>query len=157
MPSDFVYQRRAEFADTDAAGMLHFTALLRFMEEAEHAYYRLLGFHGYRWSEESVYGIPRVSVSCKYLKPVYYNEVVGLRLAVLEARRKAIRYSAEATVERAGKTEVVARGDWTVVCARRQHGRREWTGTAIPEPLRRKLEPAVGRMPRGKRGTGEAP
>ena len=117
MASGFVYRRRVEFADTDTANLIHFTALLRFMEEAEHALYRSLDFVGYRWSEDSVFGMPRVSVSCDYLGAVRYGDEVDVRLRVREVRRKAIRYSADFTIERSGGREVVARSDWTVVCA----------------------------------------
>ncbi len=146
MASGFVYRRRVEFADTDTANLIHFTALLRFMEEAEHALYRSLDFVGYRWSEDSVFGMPRVSVSCDYLGAVRYGDEVDVRLRVREVRRKAIRYSAEFTIDRSGGRDVVARSDWTVVCARREHGSLDWQGIEIPPPLKARLE-AVSAAP----------
>ena len=143
MASGFVYRRRVEFADTDTANLIHFTALLRFMEEAEHALYRSLDFVGYRWSEDSVFGMPRVSVSCDYLGAVRYGDEVDVRLRVREVRRKAIRYSADFTIERSGGREVVARSDWTVVCARREHGSLDWQGIEIPPPLKARLRAAA--------------
>ncbi len=139
MASEFVYTRRVEFADTDTANLIHFTALLKFMEEAEHALYRSFGLVGYRWSDDSVFGMPRVSVSCDYLGAVRYGDEVDVRLRVREVRRKAIRYSAEFTIDRPGEREAVARGDWTVVCARREHGCRDWRGIEIPSPLKERL------------------
>ena len=140
MASEFVYTRRVEFADTDTANLIHFTALLKFMEEAEHALYRSFGLVGFRWSEDSVFGMPRVSVSCDYLGAVRYGDEVEVRLRVREVRRKAIRYSAEFTVDRSGEGEVVARSDWTVVCARREHGSRDWRGIEIPPLLKKRLQ-----------------
>ncbi|WP_419161153.1 acyl-CoA thioesterase [Candidatus Palauibacter sp.] len=142
MASEFVYRRRVEFADTDTANLIHFTALLKFMEEAEHAFYRSLSldFVGFRWTEDSVFGMPRVSVSCDYLGAVRYGDEVDVRLRVREVRRKAIRYAAEFTIERSGEREVVARSDWTVVCARRDHGSLDWRGVEIPGPLRAQLQ-----------------
>jgi len=139
MASDFVYTRRVEFADTDTANLIHFTALLKCREEAEHALYRSCDLVGFRWGEDSVFGMPRVSVSCDYLGAVRYGDEVDVRLRVREVRRKAIRYSAEFTVDRSGEREVVARSDWTVVCARREHGSRDWRGIEIPPPLRERL------------------
>ena len=141
MASEFVYRRRVEFADTDTANLIHFTALLKFMEEAEHAFYRSLAleFVGFRWSGDSVFGMPRVSVSCDYLGAVRYGDEVDVRLRVREVRRKAIRYAADFTVERPGGREVVARSDWTVVCARREHGSLEWRGEEIPPRLKDRL------------------
>ena len=143
MASEFVYSRRVEFADTDTANLIHFTALLKFMEEAEHAFYRSFDFVGYRWSEDSVFGMPRVSVSCDYLGAVRYGDEVDVRLRVREVRRKAIRYAAEFTLERSGEREVVARSDWTVVCARRDHGSLDWRGVEIPPRLRARLQAMI--------------
>ena len=142
MASEFVYRRRVEFADTDTANLIHFTALLKFMEEAEHAFYRSLSldFVGFRWSRDSVFGMPRVSVSCDYLGAVRYGDEVDVRLRVREVRRKAIRYAAEFTVERDGGRDVVARSDWTVVCARREHGSLDWRGIEIPSRLKDRLQ-----------------
>lgn len=139
MASEFVYTRRVEFADTDTANLIHFTALLKFMEEAEHALYRSFDLAGFRWSEASVFGMPRVSVSCDYLGAVRYGDEVDVRLRVREVRRKAIRYSAKFTVARTGGSRIVARSDWTVVCARREHGSRDWHGVQIPPPLKERL------------------
>ena len=142
MASDFVYRRRVEFADTDTANLIHFTALLKFMEEAEHAFYRSLSldFVGFRWSGDSVFGMPRVSVSCDYLGAVRYGDEIDVRLRVREVRRKAIRYAAEFTVERDEGRDVVARSDWTVVCARREHGSLDWRGIEIPPRLKDHLQ-----------------
>ena len=144
MAAEFVYRRRVEFADTDTANLIHFTALLKFMEEAEHAFYRSLSidFVGFRWSEDSVFGMPRVSVSADYLGAVRYGDEVDVRLRVLEVRRKAIRYAADFTIERTGSREVVARSDWTVVCARREHGSLDWRGVEVPPPLKERLRAA---------------
>ena len=142
MASEFVYRRRVEFADTDTANLIHFTALLKFMEEAEHALYRSLDFVGYRWSQDSVFGMPRVSVSCDYLGAVRYGDEVDVRLQVREVRRKAIRFAADFTIDRSGEPEVVARSDWTVVCARREHGSLDWQGIEIPSPLKEHLKEA---------------
>ncbi|MDE2661505.1 MAG: hypothetical protein OXI39_00670 [Gemmatimonadota bacterium] len=34
----------------------------------------------------------------------------------------------------------MARSDWTVVCARRDHGSRDWQGIEIPPPLKARLQ-----------------
>ena len=43
MSSAFLWERRVEFHETDAAGIAHFSSLLIFMEQAEHALLRSLG------------------------------------------------------------------------------------------------------------------
>src|SRR5689334_6065032 len=39
----FRYTRRVQFSETDMAGIVHFSAYFRFMEEAEHALWRAAG------------------------------------------------------------------------------------------------------------------
>ncbi|MCG8467591.1 MAG: acyl-CoA thioesterase [Gemmatimonadetes bacterium] len=139
----FVYRRRVEFADTDTAQLIHFTSLLRYMEEAEHALYRSLGHAGYEWREDGVSGIPRISVHCDYLGPLRYGEEVDVRLSVAEVRSKAIRYEADFTVDRADGRALVAKGTMVVVHAARPHGTLDWAGEKLPASLRSALEAAA--------------
>ena len=44
MSSAFLWERRVEFHETDAAGIAHFSSLLIFMEQAEHALHFRFGF-----------------------------------------------------------------------------------------------------------------
>ena len=141
MASDFTYFRRVEFSDTDTAGLIHFSAMLRYMEEAEHAFYRSLGLPGYEWTEDQVFGIPRVLVTCEFLAPLRYGEEVEVYLVVREVRTKAIRYEARFTREDESERTLVARGAMTVVCATRKHGERDWVGTEIPQDLRDQINP----------------
>ena len=44
MPYEFKVVRRVEFSDTDMAGIMHYSNFFRFMETAEHGFFRSLGF-----------------------------------------------------------------------------------------------------------------
>ncbi|MGH7542115.1 MAG: acyl-CoA thioesterase [Gemmatimonadota bacterium] len=151
MPSEFTTTRRVEFADTDTAGVVHFSAFFRYMEEAEHAFYRSFGGVAYTWHEEGAIGMPRVSAGCEYLAPLRYGDEVEIRIVVREKTPKAIRYEAEfRRIEgarnpaggRDGAAELVARGSMKVVCAERPHGAPGWRAAALPEPLRSRIEVA---------------
>jgi acyl-CoA thioesterase FadM len=39
----YVYDRRVQFAETDLAGIVHFSWYFRYIEEAEHALWRAAG------------------------------------------------------------------------------------------------------------------
>ena len=43
MPYEFRCRQRVEFADTDMAGIVHFSNFFRYMERAEHEFLRSLG------------------------------------------------------------------------------------------------------------------
>lgn len=140
MTHAFTYTRRVEFADTDAAGVVHFSAFFRFMEEAEHAFYRSLGASGYRWEEDRVEGMPRASASCEYLRPVRYGEEVEVRLVVREKTAKSLSYEASFTVPGGdGGRREVARGRMRVVHTVRPHGSLEWRTTELPAVLLEKV------------------
>ena len=61
----FLYQRQVSFADTDAAGRVHFSRLLCYVEEAEHT---LLAELSIPLMEDG--GWPRVHVDCDYFAPL---------------------------------------------------------------------------------------
>lgn len=61
----FLYQRHVAFADTDAAGVVHFSRLLCYVEEAEHALLTELGI-----PVMGEGGWPRVQVECTYFAPL---------------------------------------------------------------------------------------
>ena len=46
-PRDFVYSKIVQFEDIDSAGLFNFKSALRFIEEAERAFYRSAGHSGY--------------------------------------------------------------------------------------------------------------
>lgn len=60
MTAQFITTRRVEFADTDMAGIIHFANYYRYMEEAEHAFFRSLGLRIMQSQPDgSVIGWPR--------------------------------------------------------------------------------------------------
>lgn len=65
----FLYQRHVAFADTDAAGVVHFSRLLCYVEEAEHALLDDLGIP-LMGSGDKAGGWPRVHVDCDYFAPL---------------------------------------------------------------------------------------
>jgi len=142
MPSSFTYRRRVEFADTDTAGVAHFTALFRFVEEAEHAFYRSLGGAAFEWRDAGLVGMPRVHASLDFLAPARYGDEVEVRLRVAEKRDRSLRYETELTRADGAARTVVARGAMTVVCATRAHGDREWRAAPLPPELADAIEPA---------------
>jgi acyl-CoA thioester hydrolase len=79
----FVTTRRVEFMDTDMAGIVHFTNFFRYMEQAEAEFFRSHGFALVNPKEDGTsIGWPRVSASCSFRAPAYYNEVIEIRIFV---------------------------------------------------------------------------
>lgn len=147
MPYEFRSTRRVEFADTDTAGVVHFAAFFRYMEEAEHEFYRSLGESAYRWGAVGVAGMPRVSARCDFLRPLRYPEEVEIHLIVREKSSKAVGYEVVFRTEVGDSSVEVARGAMKVVYASRAHGAQEWVATDLPDPLREAIQVAPESVP----------
>ncbi|MFN9367243.1 MAG: acyl-CoA thioesterase [Planctomycetia bacterium] len=117
--------RRVEFRDTDAAGIVHFSAFFFWMESVEH---ELLRGAGLRVIERGADGAdvswPRVSVTCDYVAAVRFGDEVEVAATVAAIGRSSVTYAF--TFTHAGA--VVARGRIVAVRCRMQPGRK-------PEPL----------------------
>lgn len=89
-----VYQRRVQFADTDAAGVVHFSRMLCYAEEAEHD---LLGVLGIPLMENG--GWPRVHVDCDYRAPVRLGDTVDIMISPLQLGSSSIQWAFFMTIE----------------------------------------------------------
>ena len=82
MAYEFKATRQVQFSETDMAGLMHFSNFFRFMETAEHGFYRSLGFSVVDLSRHPRLGWPRVHAACDYKKPLRFEDMVeGLRFA----------------------------------------------------------------------------
>lgn len=79
----FVSHRRVEFSDTDMAGIIHFSSYYRYMEEAEHAFFRSVGLSiMLKQPDGSVIGWPRVSAGCTFEAPARFEDLLEIRVFV---------------------------------------------------------------------------
>jgi acyl-CoA thioester hydrolase len=90
LPYEYRVTRQVEFSETDAAGIVHFSNFFRYMESAEHAFFRSLGTSIH--SADALVGWPRVHASCDYLYPLRFEDTVEIRLLVREVRPRSIVY-----------------------------------------------------------------
>ncbi len=114
---DFEYERRVAVADTDMVGIAHFTAYLRWVEEAENAFYRAAGipFLGSE-PDGSILGWPRVSLNVEYLGPVHFDDQVIVALSIVRDGRSSREWKFD--IRRAGaEAAPVARGTMKTVRA----------------------------------------
>lgn len=86
----FTYRRRVQFADTDLAGLVHFSMFFRYMEEAEHALWRAAGLTIARAGE--VTGWPRLATSFEFKAPLRFEDEFDVYVAVAHVTRKTMEY-----------------------------------------------------------------
>lgn len=142
-PSVFRTTRRVEFRDTDAAGIMHFSAFFLFMEEAEHEFLRSVGLSVV--IDETAGGDvrriltwPRVHCECDYSFPLKFEETVEIGVSIERLGEKSVSY--RFAFERAGKK--IATGRMTAVCCRIV-GAGHPMSVTIPNEIRAKLAPFV--------------
>ena len=140
MPHEFTLTRRVEFAETDMAGIVHFSNFFRMMEATEHAFFRSLGFTIHGHEEGVTTGWPRVSATCDYARPLRFEEEVEIRLLVAEVRSRSIRY--EFTFRKAADGVEVARGAIVAVCASVEKATGKLVPMIIPERIRAQITAA---------------
>src|SRR5271170_8385169 len=118
MAYEFKAIRRVEFSDTDMAGIMHYSNFFRFMETAEHAFFRSLGLSIVTTKVEPPVGWPRVRAQCDFKAPLHFEDEVEIHLLVSEKKSKALSYIFKIRKLNATPPVEVARGAMTVVCVR---------------------------------------
>jgi len=140
----FQTTRRVEFRDTDAAGIVHFSAFFPMMEAAEHELLRSLGLSvmpralsgrsssgiagqanledgkhdGARSHSDLNVTWPRVSASCQYLSAVRFEDLLEIEVRVAKIGNTSVQYAFRFL--RDGK--LLAEGNMTSVCCRLYRG-----------------------------------
>jgi len=87
----FLHETTVEFCHTDAAGIAHFSSLLQFAEQAEHAFLRSLGLSVYSRSPESRTW-PRVKVSAEFFSPAHFEDVLKVELSLKRIGETSVTY-----------------------------------------------------------------
>lgn len=84
--------RRVDFSQTDAAGIMHFSAYFTFMEAAEAELFRDLGLP-FLWTEgETGFGFPRLDCQCAFRRPLQFDDLVETRLQIDQIRSGRLHY-----------------------------------------------------------------
>ena len=134
--SGFHYSRRVQFSETDLAGIAHFSAFFRFMEEAEHALWRAAGLS--IGAAEKTGGWPRVSAAFDYKSPLRFEDEFDVIVDIAEMTRRSIRYAF--TINRGDV--LVGTGTMTAVCTKKENGQLQAIDlpTEVVEGLRAAVE-----------------
>lgn len=87
-------RRRVEFRDTDAAGIVHFSAFFFWMESAEHELLRAAGLHVFDpLPDGGTASWPRVSAACDYKSAVRFGDEVEITVRVAELGRTSVTFA----------------------------------------------------------------
>lgn len=145
MPYEFQVTRRVEFSETDLAGIMHFSNFFRFMESAEHAFFRSLGFSVARPRNGLQVCLPRVHAECDYAVPLRFEDEVRVHLLVERKGRSSLTYQFRFCRVNSSSPEEVARGRLTVASVERQPGG-ALKAVPLPKVIADKIQQAPAHM-----------
>ena len=144
----FSIERRIEFRDTDAAGIVHFSAFFPMMEAAEHAMLRSLGIPVLPETETQLpdgsalppVTWPRIAANCRYCAAARFEDLLRIEVRVTKIGNSSVEY--QCRFLRA--EELIAEGTLAAVCCYLSHESEHGMGshltkTTIPETIRKLL------------------
>jgi acyl-CoA thioester hydrolase len=116
----YSYSRRIHYYETDAMAIVHHSNHLRLFEEARVGWFRARGMDQIAWIEEKQF-FPLIDSGVKYLKPIYFDDEIKVKVQVkLERRRFTFQYAiyilSEGTDSRA-RGHSRSRGEMPLLCA----------------------------------------
>lgn len=132
MPYEFQITRRVEFSETDMEGIMHFSNFFKFMESAEGAFFRSLGYSVVLSRNGLAVGLPRVHAECDYEAPLRFEDEVVVHLLVEKKGTRSLTYQFRFYRLNGPERQQVARGRVTAVCAARQ---KDGSMKAVPLPM----------------------
>lgn len=136
----FTHHRLVEFADTDLAGIVHFANFLRYVESAEHAFFRSLGFRVHTTDGHEHQGWPRLEVNCKYLKPARFEETLAISLRIAELRTSSLTYGFWIFGPEAAGRQLLATGSCSIIHVALDTKAQQLRKAPIPAALRHAME-----------------
>jgi acyl-CoA thioester hydrolase len=130
-------RRRVEWMDTDAAGIYHWSTVIRFAEAAEMELHTALGIAAITFG-----ATPRVKAGFDFRRPLRFNDRATIDLSVQDVGRSSVRYRIALSDDGARS---VAEGELTTVFIDTTSGRSEpW-----PDTVRAALTGGGERQPEG--------
>src|SRR6185503_2066065 len=93
MSTAFITSRRVEFCDTDAAGIIHFVAFFRMMEQAEHDLLRSVGLSVISHDPEGTMSWPRIAAKCEFRSAARFEDVLQIEVRITRLGEKSITFA----------------------------------------------------------------
>src|SRR5262245_19488996 len=118
MTTAFVTTRRVEFSDTDAAGMMHFVAFFRMMEQAEHDLLRSVGLSVVAHDAEGKISWQRVAAKCDFQAAARFEDVLEIEVQIARLGERSVTYAHRFLRE----GQQLASGELTAVYCRMREG-----------------------------------
>ena len=75
------------WTDIDFAGVIHYPRVFYWVDDFFHGYLRKRGFY-WRQLHQDGYGFPFIHVTCRYLRPIFLEDVLNIQMTVVDLKPK---------------------------------------------------------------------
>ncbi len=82
---------RVEWGETDTAGIIYYPNYYRWFDRATHALFRAAGMPVVELVAQHGWAHPVAETGCRFLAPLYYDDLVTVETSVSEVRRRTFR------------------------------------------------------------------
>ncbi|REJ77205.1 MAG: acyl-CoA thioesterase [Acidobacteria bacterium] len=126
------------------AGIIHFSRYYVFMERAEHEFWNALGTSVHTEVDGVAIGWPRLEASCRFLRPVRFEDVLDIHLQVVRKGGRSLTFEIDFWC----RGERVAQGRLATCCCALTPGEPP-RAVPIPAVLAERIEerPTAGDAP----------
>lgn len=104
---------RVIYGDTDQMGVVYYANYLRWFEKGRSEFLRQIG-SPYKEIESKGYHFPVTELSCRYFKPVHYDDVVTVETELTSVARATLNFKYK--IFRQGEAAPLAIGSTTHAC-----------------------------------------
>lgn len=86
-----IYTFQVEWGDTDAAGIVFYPNFYKWMDNATHELFEMIGFPtNHLFAQEQV-GLPILEAHCEFQRPAFFRQRIKVVTEVIELRDKVFR------------------------------------------------------------------
>ena len=107
---------RVRYAETDAMGVVYHTNYIIWFEVGRGEFSRHMGADYRTWEQEG-FMLPVTEVTCRYMSPARYGDMITVYTWVEESRSRMVTFAYEVRMQETGKT--LATGHTVHVCINR--------------------------------------
>lgn len=84
------YKIKVKWGDTDAAGIVFYPNFYKWMDEATHEFFNVIGFPTNQLFEENI-GLPLVETHCEFERPLRFNTEVTVFTSIVFVKEKVFK------------------------------------------------------------------
>lgn len=93
---------RVRYAETDAMEVAHHTSYIIWFEEARSEFFRQMG-GDYAELEQQGIALPVAELTCRYIAPARYSDIVVVKTRLKEMRSRSVTVSCEVILQETGE------------------------------------------------------